>query len=269
VRWDRRDYSYINIAAPHILEFQFDDLIAFAYNSPGGGDISFQNLALDNLKTEKHAEAGGGWSCGDDITDSRDDKVYGTVQIGEQCWMQENLAYDQSSYGNDWCYGDDCATYEATYGRLYDWTAAMQGSSSSDTNPSGVQGVCPTDWHLPSDDEWEELEGEVDSTYDYGNVEWDGTGYRGDDVGQNLKEDASEGHWSNDNGVCNSSGFTAVPNGYIIGGTYSGLGNYMYTWTATETNEGFAYYRTLAFYGILCQRSYISKASGFSVRCLR
>ena len=82
--------------------------------------------------------------------------------------MQENLAYDQSNYGSDWCYDDDCATYEATYGRLYNWTAVMQGSASSVSNPSGVRGVCPAGWHLPSDDEWEELEGEVDSTYDYG-----------------------------------------------------------------------------------------------------
>jgi hypothetical protein len=43
------------------------------------------------------------WSCGDNITDSRDSKSYGTVQIGNQCWMSKNMNYDQSSYGSDWC----------------------------------------------------------------------------------------------------------------------------------------------------------------------
>jgi uncharacterized protein (TIGR02145 family) len=45
----------------------------------------------------------------------------------------------------------------ATYGVLYNWTAAMNGAESSDANPSGVQGICPDGWHLPSDAEWKQL----------------------------------------------------------------------------------------------------------------
>ncbi|MFA7050321.1 MAG: prepilin-type N-terminal cleavage/methylation domain-containing protein, partial [Patescibacteria group bacterium] len=33
------------------------------------------------------------WSCGDDFTDERDDNIYPTVQIGDQCWFAKNLAY--------------------------------------------------------------------------------------------------------------------------------------------------------------------------------
>src|SRR4030042_875983 len=44
-----------------------------------------------------------------------------------------------------------------TYGVLYNWSAAMNGAASSIANPSGVQGVCPTGWHLPSDAEWTQL----------------------------------------------------------------------------------------------------------------
>ncbi|TRZ82883.1 DUF1566 domain-containing protein [bacterium] len=55
----------VNVAAPHILEFQFSDYVAFAYNSPSGGDISFQNLVLNNLKTEKHAEPPAEFCAGD------------------------------------------------------------------------------------------------------------------------------------------------------------------------------------------------------------
>ncbi|MDA3853143.1 MAG: FISUMP domain-containing protein, partial [Bacteroidales bacterium] len=106
------------------------------------------------------------------FTDSRDNNTYNWVTIGEQVWMAENLAYLPRVHSNalfanadSACYGvygydgtdvtaaKDSANY-STYGVLYNWYAAMAGASSSDASPSGVQGVCPTGWHLPSDDEW-------------------------------------------------------------------------------------------------------------------
>ena len=33
----------------------------------------------------------------------------------------------------------------------------MDGDTSSSATPSGVQGICPQGWHLPSCDEWETL----------------------------------------------------------------------------------------------------------------
>ena len=53
-------------------------------------------------------------------------------------------------------WGTDCsATF---YGAYYTWAAAMNGAAASSSSPSGVQGVCPTGWHLPSDDEWKTLD---------------------------------------------------------------------------------------------------------------
>jgi uncharacterized protein (TIGR02145 family) len=81
-------------------------------------------------------------------------QTYKTVTIGTQTWMAENLNYKGA--GADTigvCYNnstDSCAKY----GRLYKWSEVMAGKSSSSTSPSGVQGLCPTDWHVPSDTEW-------------------------------------------------------------------------------------------------------------------
>ena len=92
--------------------------------------------------------------------DSRDGQTYKWVKIGEQIWMAENLNYNAI---NSKCYNNldnNCVTY----GRMYNWATAMNGAASSTTDPSGVQGVCPNDWHLPSWAEWETLVAAVGGT---------------------------------------------------------------------------------------------------------
>jgi uncharacterized protein (TIGR02145 family) len=78
---------------------------------------------------------------------------YKTVEIGTQTWVAENLNY---AVEGSRCYGDNTSMCN-TYGRLYDWETAMAGSASSTNNPSEVQGVCPSGWHLPSVAEWNVL----------------------------------------------------------------------------------------------------------------
>ena len=89
------------------------------------------------------------------FVDKRDGKEYKKVKIGEQVWMAENLKF--AAEGSV-CYAgyNDSVTARMceTYGRLYDWNTAMNGEHSSSAVPSGVEGVCPVDWHLPSDAEW-------------------------------------------------------------------------------------------------------------------
>lgn len=108
------------------------------------------------------------------FTDSRDGNLYTWVKIGNQVWMAENLKYlpevigpgagsETTPYYYVYDYnGTDVIAAKATanyqnYGALYNWPAAMNGAQSSSANPSTVQGVCPTGWHLPSDAEWTQL----------------------------------------------------------------------------------------------------------------
>ena len=95
------------------------------------------------------------------ITDERDGHIYKTVKIGSQTWMAENLNYDDSvsqCYNNEL---DNCAKY----GRLYSWDAAMncrlfesigdcyQHHYNNYELGKFSRGVCPTGWHMPSEDE--------------------------------------------------------------------------------------------------------------------
>ena len=107
-------------------------------------------------------------------------------------------------------FNDDSATYWDTYGALYTWAAVMNGEASSNNNPSGVQGVCPDGWHLPSDTAWKELEMYLGMSQ----AQADGTFIRGTDEGGKMKETGTT-HWNSPNtGATNSSGFTALPGGY-------------------------------------------------------
>lgn len=206
--------------------------------------------------------------------DSRDGNEYNWVQIGDQVWMAENLAYlpsvnmvadgsEDAAGSYYYVYGYDgtnvtdakaTANY-TTYGVLYNWTAAMAGEASSTANPSGIQGVCPTGWHLPSDAEWTQL-----------------TDYLGGEsvAGDKLKETGTT-HWLSPNtGATNETGFTALPGGYrSYHGTFYNIGYSGYWWSATDFNSNNAWSRTMRYNSSSVYRDYDHKELGFSVRCVR
>jgi len=88
-----------------------------------------------------------------------DGNEYRTVRIGNQIWMAENLKTTHYSDGTpvqNYIYNNE-ETNVSKYGRLYRWAAAMRNAASSNSNPSGIQGVSPDGWHVPSSAEWIEL----------------------------------------------------------------------------------------------------------------
>ena len=98
------------------------------------------------------------FSCGNNLTDIRDNKVYPTIQIGTQCWMRKNLNYGIVIYGGTaqtdnclnekYCYNDNQANCN-TYGGLYQWDELMAYN-----NTPGSRGLCPPGWHVPTQAEW-------------------------------------------------------------------------------------------------------------------
>ena len=124
----------------------------------------------------------------DEMVDPRDNKVYKIVTLGEQTWMAENLAYLPEVYPSSEAVTDGVIRYYvynyegsdvneakateeyALYGALYNWYAAnattSEAGASAEAVPSGVQGICPEGWHLPSKAEWQILEAWVGDQLD-------------------------------------------------------------------------------------------------------
>jgi len=206
------------------------------------------------------------------FTDPRDGNHYKVVKIGNQVWMAENLKYLPSVIGPGtgsetapyyYVYGyngTNVANAKATvnyqtYGVLYNWPAAMNGQASSSANPSGVQGVCPTGWHLPSDAEWTQL-----------------TDCLGGEsiAGGKLKESGTV-HWNSPNtGATNETGFTALPGGLrYLDGAFINVESIGYWWSATEFSIDNAWVRDMSYTHGDVDRGCGSKEYGLSVRCVR
>ena len=171
--------------------------------------------------------------------------------------MQQNLRYES---GTNWCY-DNNANNCATYGRLYTWNTIMNGAPPSNEIPSGVTGICPDGWHVPSDGEWCILTKLIDNT-----VVCDTSGYNGTDIGTKMK--ATYG-WSSGGSGTNESGFKALPGGCMGIFHFDDLFLFSYHWTASDDYPGFALLYKLN-YGLPKLGRYFSlKNRGYSLRCVK
>lgn len=216
-----------------------------------------------------------------DSDTNRDPDGYGTagsytyklVLIGDQIWMAENLKYLPAIHfrynGSDTEaryyvfgypeYGDptlsgamEATTNYTTYGVLYNWPAAMNGETSSWFNPSGVQGICPNGWHLPSMLEWNTLRDHLG----------------GASVAGNKMKETGTTHWTDTNtGATNESGFTALPGGFLDDHDFVDIGDYGYWWSSLESDY-YALFLGLSYDGDFGWLSDY-KNYGCSVRCVR
>ena len=225
------------------------------------------------------------------FTDNRDGKTYRYVKIGSQYWMAENLAYlpavSPPSLGSSngtvagggladlltkyyYVYGYEGSDVNAakananytTYGVLYNFPAAEDYYYSS-TPPSG-QGICPSGWHLPDNEEWIQL-----ISYFGGEESEDNPGWYFY-VGAKMMETGFV-HWS-DHPSCpertNESGFTALPGGYRFEeGWFFGMGNSATFWSYSH-GTNVASHVNIDYTGDLRIAGYYYNY-GCSVRCIK
>ena len=222
------------------------------------------------------------FNCGTSMLTDIEGNSYSTVQIGNQCWMAENLrttryadntVIEQGSSGfyntPFWFYADGDATTKPTYGLLYNWAAAMRGGTFAPNPTDGLQGICPLGWHMPSHEEWIQLADYVSSqsTYVCGNA-----------PANISKALASTTGWNSDNHNCavgnnpeanNATGFGAMPAGTYSVNTTINFHASAALWTATEYDDENAYARYITQEAATIHIDYYPKVIGKSVRCIR
>jgi uncharacterized protein (TIGR02145 family) len=210
-------------------------------------------------------------TIGETVTDY-DGNIYNTIKIGNQIWMAENLKTTHYSNGSkinlvesnsDWnnltstdkayCYYNNSIDTGNLYGALYTWAAIMNGAVSSNNNPSGIQGACPTGWHIPSDSEWDELKT-----------------FLVEDVGGKLKEVGTE-HWISPNtGATDEFQFTGLPIGSrAYFGSFQDIGRSAFYWIPTEASTTNAIATGLLYNYSSMGSTNTAKKSGHAVRCIK
>lgn len=185
-------------------------------------------------------------------------KTYNTVQIGEQCWLKENIdagtmiigSQDQTNNSilEKYCYDDDPSNCEK-YGGLYNWNEAMKYTPSGDK----IQGICPGGWRLPTIDELRTL---ITVANDDGSALKDVTQGVGTAVGTNT------------------SGFSALLAGSrgsirSNGSYFSHIRVYAFFWSSTEHDASYAYVINLDYSNNTIGLWSNGKGAAFSVRCLK
>jgi len=278
--------DFTPIQADEIMELDPDDIIDTHLNETIKGAIVVETghveLTWDGRESFAEIDAA---AARLEITATRglkdiDGNFYKTVLIGDQEWMAENLRVSRDAAGNNisrYCYDDDPDLCDL-YGGLYTWHTVMNGQSSSSSSPSGVQGICPTGWHVPSDAEWTELVNYVVSQGFPNSCVVNGAGNALKSCRQVSSPlggdcDTSEHpRWNSDDTRhgFDEFGFSALPGGCRENdGSFYYLGTHGYWWSSTEGSSLDAWARYMRrSYGAV-HRYFTNKTFGFSLRCIR
>ena len=246
-------------------------------------NTSFQYSSARSIRCIKDNAYQDGLPCpGVATVNDMDNNTYNTVQIGTQCWMKENLRTTtypdgtQITFGNSntsssigyYYHANNNSVNDVTYGLLYNWKAAMNYASSSNLIPSGVQGICPNGWHIPSRNEFKALINYVGS----GQYQCSNNSITGQPLASNSNWNyygsyiCAVGYNLSSN---NATGFSAQPAGWMSGG-YNYLNQRNYIWSATESYSDYSYCFYLNYNSSSADYyNNYNEYYGMSVRCLK
>ena len=204
-----------------------------------------------------------------------DGNIYKTIKIGSQIWMAENLKVAHYRNGDkiqtghsdtDWvnlstgAYAvyDNNENNADTYGYLYNWYAVDDSRN-----------IAPKGWHIPTDEEWNELEIHLGMSQSIiGEFGW-----RDGNIGSQLAGNLSL--WSygilKSKSTFDESGFTALPSGYRShhDGDYTEIGTSACFWSSSTQNDDHPLFRLMKNNISDVYRGTQLKNVGFTVRCVR
>lgn len=188
-----------------------------------------------------------------------DGNVYGTVQVGDQLWLTENLRTASCSDGTALPLVSDKDEWVTQAGAAYTWSSDVIDDPQAQAAYGALYNahaallpcnICPSGWRVPSQADFQVL-----------------LASQGDDAHLKLSDPA---FWGAASSATNASGWRARPAGGDGGdtpGSYD-FGTYAYFWSTTQRDEGGNY--LLAIHaGDAGANAVAALRYGFSVRCVQ
>ena len=265
--------------------------VAEILNKPDFTGLQNAVDSLQNAINDMQDAIDAAFVCGSSKVVDYDGNLYNTVKIGNQCWTKENMRTTHFADGTAIMHGIPFADTSTvipfyyqndlvdlnTYGLYYNAAAFTNGAASSNSIPSGVQGICPKGWHLPSIAEFEQLFNYVGSRSEY---------TCGGDTTYIAKALASTTGWTTSTGSCavgnnllanNATDFSIMPSGTIntffsSSSSAKYVGQAAYLSSSTWSSDGYpysAYITSGSKTFIEFIHSEIQPLFGNVVRCLR
>lgn len=177
--------------------------------------------------------------------DLRDDREYIYKKIGNNYWMTENLKFTPSE-GNYHSFNNPRT---GTLHYLYDWETAFMS--------------CPNGWHIPTDNEWKQLE----MTLGMSESEANSNDWRGDNEGGKLKSLSVE--WDDPNtGASDEFGMSILPCGFVSNGSHVNINKAGY-YTTISVDDDLVWTRRFWYNRSDIGRYRHSKKDMMSVRCIK
>ena len=203
-----------------------------------------------------------------------DSNIYKTVKIGNQWWMAENLKVSRYRNGDSIInIGNrlDSAKWNKQLSGTY--FVGIIGTFYNFYSISDQRNIAPTGWHIPTDEEWKELE----MLLGMNATEADKANWRGTNEGNKLKiQGAGATVWTNPVNKykvwgTNESGFSAIGAGCVMYNGVEGIpgANYTGFWWTSSVKGTEAWYRYLDYNKPNVFRFYGPNTYGFSIRCVK
>lgn len=145
--------------------YTFDKEFYHQFDQPGSYTITLQ--AKDEQTKTSITQGSLNVSHFDNVTghieDIRDNQLYGTVKIGSQWWMAENLNFDVPEKTESGLYTTRCLFEEDEWcekvGKMYHLASIVD-----DQFDNKRIDVCPSGWRIPSKSDWDVLFEELGGT---------------------------------------------------------------------------------------------------------
>lgn len=185
-----------------------------------------------------------------------DDNSYDTIHIGNQIWLKQNLKTTHYQNGDSitinpqwnsltngaYSWYNNNISNKNIYGALYNWYAVNDS-----------RGLCPSGWHIPTDNEWGIMLNNIGGSYLQ--------------AGDKLKDFSGA---SSNTEIIDEYGFTALAAGEAYSGSFSNISSDAYWWTSSEqtTYNSNAWYYTIDFSYSSLNHLFTYKTVGNSVRCI-